>query len=129
MSGAAVLDEMVALLRGLATLPVEAAKSAAPLVDEAIKTTVRAGRDPDGKAWPAKKDGGPPLVHAADHIATEARGTVIRTTLTGIDVFHHFGLSRGGVKRRILPDPGTMPKGVEAALRKGAAAAFERLAG
>jgi hypothetical protein len=125
---AAALDEMIATLRRLATLPAEAAKAAAPLVDEAIKTTVREGHDPDGKPWPARKDGGAPLVHAADHISTEARGTVIRTTLTGPDVFHHFGASRGGVKRRILPDPGTMPKGVEAALRTGAAAAFERLA-
>lgn len=129
MSGAAVLDEMIATLRGLATLPAEAAKAAATLVDEAIKSTVRAGQDPDGKPWPAKKGGGTALVHASDHISTEARGTVVRTTLTGVDVFHHFGASRGGVKRRILPDPGTMPKGVETALRKGAAAAFERLAG
>jgi hypothetical protein len=129
MSGAAVVDEMIAILRGLATLPAEAAKAAAPLVDAAIKTTVRAGQDPDGKAWPLKRDGEPALVHAADHIATEARGTVIRATLTGVTTYHHFGATRGGVKRRVLPDPGTMPKGVEAALRAGAAAAFERLAG
>jgi hypothetical protein len=125
---AAALDDMIATLRRLADLPRDAASAAAPLVDEAIKTTVRAGQDPDGKAWPAKKLGGPALVHAADHISTKAVGTVIRTTLTGVEVFHQYGA--GGVqKRRMLPDPGTMPKGVEAALRKGASAAFERLVG
>lgn len=124
---AAALDEMIATLRRLANLPAEAAKAAAPLVDEAIKSTVKAGKDPEGATWPPKKDGGRPLVHAAEHITTTAHSTVVRTTLTGVDVYHHFGA--GVPKRRILPDPGTMPKGVEAALRKGAAAAFERLAG
>jgi hypothetical protein len=128
MSAAAALDDMIRALRGLATLPQDAARAAAPLVEDAIRTTVRAGQDPDGKPWPEKKGGGPALVHAADHITTAAHGTVVRTTLAGVDVFHHFGGGRNP-KRRILPDPGTMPAGVEAALRRGAERAFDRTVG
>lgn len=34
-----------------------AAREAAPLIEAAIRETAAAGVDPDGKAWPAKRDG------------------------------------------------------------------------
>ena len=116
---------MIGALERLGTLPAEVAKIAAPLVHEAITATVRAGADPSGKKWAAKKDGGAPLVHAADSIETRAVGTVIRTTLRGPTVFHHFG-ARGAPRRTVLPDPGTIPPAVERALERAAALAWER---
>jgi hypothetical protein len=118
------LDDMIAAFRRLEVLPEEAAKLAAPLVEETLRATAAAGTDPLGTPWQPKKDGGRPLVNAASHIATKAVGAVVRTTLTGVDVFHHFGA--GVPRRQILPDPGTIPPAVEAALRKAADAAFAR---
>ncbi len=121
----AALDDMISTLRGLADLPKEAAEIAAPLVQEAILGTVRAGQDPNGTPWTPKKDGAQPLKNAATHIETRAVGTVVRTTLTGVDVFHHLGGKRNP-KRQILPDPGSLPKPVEEALRKAAQKAFDK---
>jgi hypothetical protein len=118
------LDAMIAAVRKLATLGEDAAKIAAPLVDEAIKSTVRAGTDPDGNEWLQKKGGGAPLVHAADHISTSAVGKIVRVTLTGVDVYHHFGA--GVPRRQILPDPGTIPTAVGKALQVAADRAFYR---
>lgn len=125
-SGLDLLDELRDRFAALSTFPEDVAKIAAPLVEEALKKTAAAGTDPLGKPWVRKKDGGAPLVHAAEHIATTAIGPVVRSTLTGPDVFHHFG---AGVPRRpILPDPGTIPPGVEQALRKAVDIAFGRSA-
>lgn len=125
--GLELLDELRAALARAETLPQDAAKIAAPLVEEALRATARAGTAPDGTPWQPKKGGGAPLVHAADHIATTAVGTVVRSTLTGPDVFHHFG---AGVPRRpILPDPGTITPGVEAALKKAGDLAFAKVVG
>lgn len=122
MSG---IDDMVHVLRELGKLPGEAAKLAAPLVEEALQATARAGTDALGAPWKPKLDGSAPLVHAADAISVQAIGTVVRATLTGPSVFHHFGGGRNP-RRPILPDPGTIPPGVESALRRAAAQAFEK---
>ena len=118
------LDDMISAVRRLSTLSDDAARIAAPLVDEAIKSTVRAGTDPDGHAWLQKKGGGAPLVHASDHISTSAVGRVVRVTLTGVEVFHNYGA--GVPRRQILPDPGTIPPAVGKALQVAAERAFER---
>lgn len=116
------IEDMIEILRRLADAPERAAAVAAPLVDEAIKTTARAGTTPTGQAWQPKKGGGAPLVHAADHIKTTAVGTAIRVRLEGVDVFHHYG---AGVPRRpILPDPGTIPPAVASALDRAAEQVF-----
>ena len=108
MSGFAELDAMIAQLRSLDGPVVEQAiaRGAAPLLDKAVKATARAGQAPDGKPWPTKKDGGAALEHAADHITTTASGAMVRMTLTGPTVFHHFGATRGGVRRQVIPDAG-----------------------
>ena len=120
----ALLEELRGTFAKLEDLPKVAAELAAPRVDAAIKATARAGKTPDGKPWPPKKDGGQPLVHAADAITTEAVGTVVRARLTGPTVFHHYGA--GVPKRQVLPDSGSIPPGVEAALRNAADEAFAR---
>lgn len=104
----AELDDMIATLQRLDGEDVERAVAAraAPLLDAAVKRTTRAGQDPDGKPWPERKAGGQALEHAADHITTRAAGSLVRMTLTGPDVFHHFGATRGGVRRQVIPDAG-----------------------
>jgi hypothetical protein len=120
------LDAWIASVRRLGAMPEDVAQAAAPLVQEALRATAAAGSDPDGHAWQPKKNGGAPLVHAADHIHTSAVGSIVRTALTGKDVFHHFGATKGGVRRQILPDPGTIPPGVAAALDRAAEQVFAR---
>ena len=124
MSELSALDDFIAAVRRLETLPEDAARLAAPLVEEALRATAAAGTDPDGHTWQPKKDGGRPLVHAAEHITVKAVGTLVRATLTGPDVYHHFGA--GVPRRQILPDPGTIPPGVARALEKASALAFDR---
>lgn len=124
MSG---LEDMIATLRSLERLPEDAAKRAAPLLEEALRATAKAGIDPDGHAWQPKKDGEAPLVHAADHIHVTAVGTVVRARLEGPTVYHHFGA--GSPKRRVLPDPGTMPPAVASALAHAASQAFDAAGG
>lgn len=112
-------------LRRLGELPREAAKIAAPLVERELRAKAAAGEDPEGTAWaPRKKDGGRAMKNAAAHIEVAPVGTVVRATLTGPDVYHHFGAGPGHVTRQVLPDPGTIPPGVEKALREAADKAF-----
>jgi hypothetical protein len=125
MSG---IEAILADLRRLDGLAQATAKLAAPLVEVALRSTAAAGQTPDGKAWQPKKNGGAPLEHAAEHITVKAFGTVLRGTLSGPDVFHHFGGGRNP-RRPILPDPGTIPPQVEAALRKAADEAFAKATG
>jgi hypothetical protein len=107
----------------------DAARDAAPLVDEAIKASARAGRSPDGTAWPArKKDGAPALQHVADQISTRAVGQIVVTTLTGPAVFSNYGA--GMPRRQVIPDSGvSIPDSVRVAAVKGAERAFERITG
>jgi hypothetical protein len=124
----AEIDEMIEAMTRIAGAPADAARLAAPLIDEAIKSTVRAGTSPAGTAWaPKKRGGGAPLVHAADAISTAAVGSVVRVTLSGVEVFHHFGA--GVPRRQILPDPGTIPPAVARALERATAQAFDRAVG
>ena len=118
-----LLAELAAKFRALEKFGELAAKEASPLVEAALRATAAAGTDPLGAAWPPKQDGGRPLANAAAHIASKPIGTTIRTTLSGPDVFWHF--RQGKYRRQVLPDPGTITDGVEAALRKGADLAFE----
>ena len=121
--------DFVSRVRSLAGFPELAAKEAEPLVDAAIKSTVRAGVAPDGKPWTAKKDGGRPLEHAADHITTKAKGARIDVTLTGVETFHHHGVKDGVPARQIIPHRGEMPPQVLSALEQGAARAWRKLMG
>lgn len=119
---------MIAALDRLARAPEEAARLAAPLVEAELRATAAAGTDPDGHPWPQRKAGGRAMAGAASHITCVARGPVVRATLNGPDVFHHFG-ARGEPRRQVLTDPGAIPAGVAKALDRAAAQAFARAVG
>jgi len=119
---------MIASFARVGELAERTAKRAAPLVEDALRATARAGTDALGNPWPARKDGGAPLEHAADAIDCKAAGTVVRATLSGPTVFHHFGGGRN-VRRPVLPDPGTIPPGVAKALEKASDEAFAKAVG
>ena len=127
----AALDEMIASARKLGSddFARQVAAEAAPAVDAAIKRTAAAGQAPDGTAWPVrKKDGQPALQNVTSQITTEARGAVIRTTLTGPAVFSNFGA--GIPKRQVIPDSGVaIPDGVNEAIERAAGTVFDRITG
>jgi hypothetical protein len=125
------LDEMIGAARQLGSpdFARQVAAEAAPLVDEAIKRTARAGTTPDGKPWaPRKKDGQPALQNVAEQISTNAFGDVVRTTLEGPAVFSHFGA--GITQRQVIPDSAVaIPDSISQAVTKAAGRVFERIAG
>lgn len=123
---------MIAQLRALDgdRLAERIAARAAPLLDAAVKGTTSRGQAPDGTPWPKRQDGGAALEHAPDHIATKAAGPIVRMTLTGPDVYHHFGATKGGVRRQVIPDAGAeMPAVVERALLRAAREEFDAATG
>jgi hypothetical protein len=126
---AQALDEMIASLRALGDaeeIAAGVARRAAPLLDAAVKATASAGQSPDGKAWQKREDGGAPLKNAAAHITTKAHGPLVRMTLTGADVFHHYGATRGSIRRQVIPDAGAaVPEMVTELLLQAAGAEFE----
>jgi len=126
--GFALLDAQIAKVRNLGRLAELTAKKAAPLVLEAVQKTTRAGKTPDGVPWPAKKDGGQALVHAADHLSASAEGSIVILTLTGkAEVVHNSGDKRNP-KRQILPDAGAgLPTIIAEAVRRASAEAFAEI--
>jgi len=130
VSSDALLAELVAAARdnyGLS--PEDVAREAAPLVERAIKATAAAGTTPDGKPWPPKRDGGRALANAAEHIVGSADGATINVTLSGPDVWHHFGGGRNP-KRQILPDAGAeIPPAIFAAIDEVCRRRFQRAIG
>lgn len=128
MDGDAVLQAMIARLQAVGRSGLaDVAAAAAPLVEEALRATARAGQTPYGESWPEKKAGGAPLERAADHITAKAAGPTVRVYLTGPDVYHHFGTARVP-KRQVIPE-GPTPPSVAKAVAKAADKAFERLVG
>jgi hypothetical protein len=127
-SGLAALDAMIERMKALGASNVGArvAAKAAPLIDAAIKKTVRAGQTPSGQAWQPKKDGGKPLVNAASHIETSAHGNIVASTLTGPDVFHNKGIGHSP-HRQILPSSGTIPPQIAKALEQAAKEVFAEI--
>ena len=124
------LDEMIADLRRLGDgWEPELARQASPLVEAALQRTAAAGQTPEGQAWAPRKAGGRAMAHAAAAITVKAYPTVLRAVLTGVEVFHHYGKGASEVRRRVIPDVGTIPDVVEAALRKGAELALSKLLG
>jgi hypothetical protein len=122
-------DEMLASLRALERLPEDAAKAAAPLIEAALRASAAKEESPDGKAWaPRKRGSGSVYAHAASHIKAQAIGTLVRVTLSGPEVFGHYGTGRLP-RRPMLPDPGTLPASVARELERAAGAAFAKAVG
>ena len=122
------LDDLRAFGRSagnLETFTERAAQEAAPLVEEAIRKTAAAGKDPYGNAWPQKKDGGRPMVHAADHVHARAVGSYVEISVDGPEAWHNQGAG-GRPVRQVIPDV-EIPDTVAAAVEQGAARAFDAL--
>lgn len=126
MSGDVDMRNMVEMLKKLGSLPEEAARIGAPLVEAEAKKMAAAGIDPtSGEAWPPLKEGKKrPLSHAADALRAKALGAIIQLSLAFPYFLHDYGKGHAPL-RRILPRAVT---GVfQAAVRKACEAAFKRL--
>lgn len=122
------LDKLRAFGRGIGaldTLTERAAKEAAPLVEEAVRKTAAAGKDPYGNTWPQKKDGGRPLANAADHVHARAIGSSVEISLDGPEAWHNVGAG-GRPVRQVIPDV-EIPDPVADAIDQGASRAFDAL--
>lgn len=115
--GFKVLDQRIAVLRGLSRFGEETAHDVAKIIRDDIAQSVRDGEDPDGKAWERRRaDGAKPLQNAMDGIRMTVLGKTITARITKRHlVLHHFGYSRGNVQRKILPP--TLTKRMAAKLR------------
>lgn len=124
------LDEMIASFRQMSQLPERVAERVAPALEAKLKATASAGTSPDGKPWAPKKDGGRAMPNAAQAISVRAIGPTVRVTLSGPEVFHHYGRGSTEVRRPIIPDSGAgMPPVVADILEEESAKAFEELTG
>jgi hypothetical protein len=95
--------------RELAGAGPDMAQRAAELMKVEIGKAVTQGRSVDGTPLKPKKDGSQPLKNADKAITARGIGNVAVVTLTGVEVFHHFGAGRNP-ERRILPTKGGMKK-------------------
>lgn len=120
---------MIASFRGLSQLDRRAAELAAPRLEEAIRRTAAAGTTPEGEPWAPTKKGGRAMRGAAGHITAKAYGSTVRIKLETADVFHHYGRGETEPRRRVIPDPGTRPAAVDAAVKAATAEAFAELTG
>jgi hypothetical protein len=125
--GFAQLDEMIRRIRSIPQLVTEAAPEVADTFRAQLHQQVASGRAPDGSAWKPTKGGKQPLVNAAKAIAVRAVGTVILATLSGHEVFHHYG-TKVQPKRQILPF-GSLPADLASAIKAGLVRRFRQRMG
>lgn len=125
-------DAFIAALRLMqgSALEEAIAKEAEVTLQDAVMQTLVAGETPDGQPWaPKRRGGGRAYAAAGSTLKTKADGAYVRMTLTGPDVYGHFGRTGKQVARRMLPDAGAgMPKEVAAALDLAATRAVEKMA-
>ena len=123
-------EELVKALEklGAKDLGSKIAAKAAPHLEEALKANLSAGVSPEGQAWaPRKENGGRAYAKAASKLDVKALGDLVKVTVTGPEVYGHFGA--GGMPvRKMIPDGGDgVPKVVAEALQKGAEEALEEV--
>jgi hypothetical protein len=122
------IDEILVSLQRLAdpaSVARAVAKRAETTVQAAIAGAVADGHAPDGAAWAPTKSGGRAYANAASAVETKAYGELVTSTLSGPEVYGHFGNSHLP-QRRMLPDAGAaMPPSIEKALEKAAGDVFE----
>ncbi len=117
------LDEIANMLRTLGGRDVAAkvASRAAVNIQLSLEKTLSAGSSPEGTPWEARKAGGRAYANAASRVETASHGNLVRVTLTGPEVYGHFG-SRGMPVRQMIPDAGAgIPQSVVDAILKAAA--------
>lgn len=116
VDGLKILDEKIAVLRGLSSFGEKATRDVAQIVWDDIKENVEAGRDPDGKPWDRRQDGERALRTAMDGLRMDVHGQTIVVRITKRHlVLHHHGYARGNVQRRIIPT--TLTKRMAAKIR------------
>lgn len=101
------LDGIIASVRKLGDVDA-IAKTAAPLVEAAVKRTAAAGTSPDGTPWPPRKDGKPALANAAAAVEAVAIGPVVQVRLVGTSTGSQTAQAIQNHTRRILPDPSNL---------------------
>jgi hypothetical protein len=123
------LDELRAFGRACGNLDgftQRAAQEAAPLVEAEARKTAAAGKDPFGTTWQPKKDGGRPMVHAADHVHVRAVESSIEISLDGPgDPWHNEG-TKGRPIRQVIPYA-EAPDAILDAVEQGATVAFDAI--
>lgn len=128
MANSTTLEEIIASLRkaGSKDIGTAIATKAAVNLEETLKETLAAGESPEGKAWtPRKKDGKRPYVNAASRVKVRSSGDVVRATITGPEVYGHYGV-RGMPVRQMLPDAGAaIPESVSSAIVRAARSVLE----
>lgn len=122
----ATLDAKIAFLAELGRITDDVMPDVADDVREELHRTSAAGQDPYGEAWQAKKDGGTPLVTAANHIKVAAIGKRVFCRVTGYIAKHHRGHARGGIERHVLPTDG-LPKPMARRIKATVIARFREL--
>jgi hypothetical protein len=126
-AGFSSLEDMIARLRGLPKAIEAEASRIAQAAKSEIDSALAEGHGAGGEAWIPRKDGSRPLVHAAQAVASKAVGTVLLFTLTGPEVWHHFG-TRHTPKRPILPIK-SLPASMGAAIKRGLVEVFQKRVG
>ena len=100
-----------------------------------MTSNVAAQVDPYGHPWRPSPDGLPLLTNAAAAVTSEASGTSIKLTLTGVEARHHFGSAKGyhggsaklgGFRRPIIPFK-NLPGPFRAAARTALSRRFVRM--
>lgn len=126
------LDAAIAAMHSLESFDAEVARVAAPMLEAHVRSEVSAGRDPTGKAWPAKKDGTRPLVNAAKAVHAEASGNLVTLVVDGVEYFHQTAKEDGASppRRRMIPGPGdAIPRGYQDVLDEAREEVGRRLMG
>lgn len=123
----AALTRQIALLRTLPDkLMTEAPPIVARVIDAALRETIAAGKDPDGKLWKKTLTGGTPLTGAGQALAVRRVGSGILVELHGPEALHHLGKARGEIVRRVIP-VGQLPARIASRVVKALAAKFVQL--
>ena len=127
-SGDAALQGMIDKLAVLGRVE-DLAKSSAPLVVAAVKSTAAAGTSTDGVPWLPRKDGSPALQNAAAAVEGDADGATIHLRLVGTSTGSQRAQAIQNHTRPILPLPGRLGKPVTSALTAAAQRYFARSLG
>lgn len=122
------LDSRIAMMKVLVDLPDECVPAVARAMEQETHRTIAAKTDPDGKPWPAKKDGGTDFsfVKASDIVVGSYGRLIITRIKTRHVVLHNNGYARGDVVRRVIPTK-SIPKPMAAAMKRACVEEFRRI--
>ena len=94
-AGFEALDAQQEKLRQLGDINSAATPEVAREFEGKVVSNVAAQLDPYGHPWHPSPDGLPLLVNAAQHVTSEARGTTVTMTVSGVENRHHVGSAKG----------------------------------